>query len=202
MRTRILSDTCDINFFVSEYNRLAGSARYTTAQLAGLKIRAFYDFRMRMVAGYAINDRFPYKTLSYIPDDLTLHGKSIKQENGLRFAEVIALWIGRSASNGLRAFIYSLSVIDCALLRPNFILGGCSLKSARRTQMRALPNLLWQGEGKPFKRGLHNWVYFATPLQAILRLPYALVMGWLDRWRPPHRKRKKYPRRSRATGQS
>jgi hypothetical protein len=163
-----------------------------------MHIRVFYDSQQRMIAGYAINNKPPYKTLSYVPDDVCLNGIRVTSSNEIVFSEVIALWIKASASNTIRASVYCMSVIDSALLKPDFILGGCSLRGARRTQMRALPKLLWHGTGKPFDKVVHNWVFYATPLQAVLRLPYAVVMGWVDRLPKIHRIAKRFLRRAKV----
>ena len=98
-----------------------------------------------MVAGYAVNSQPPYKTLSYVPDDIKLGHVTVKQADNIRFAEIIALWIDQEVGNFLRTRVYVLSIIDCIRQRPDYLLGGCSFEKARRTQMRALPNLLWEG---------------------------------------------------------
>lgn len=198
MWTRVLKCEDEIEVFVSEYNRLAGGVRYSSGQLKGLKVRAFYDSMGRIMGGYAVNSTPPYRTLSYVPGDVTIRGVKIQHTTEVTCAEVVALWINSSATNLLRALLYSRSVIDCYLMSPNYILGGCSLSGARRTQMRVLPNLLWEGNGVPFNKVVYNWVYYSGPLEAVARLPYAIAMGWLDRSRLIRRVTKRFNLRNKG----
>ena len=180
MRTKIINSSSQLAEFIDCYNKLAGNIRYHRNEFTGLHVRAFF-IKGIMVAGYVINDKPPYRTLEHIPKNERETIPLLNHEYPVSFAEVNALWIKKRAPNRIRALVYCLSVIDCFSKKKDYILGGCLLSGARRTQMRAISKLLWAGESKQFGRLRYNWVFYSKPLNAVVRLPYAVLGGWMER---------------------
>ncbi|KPA14939.1 hypothetical protein MHK_004854 [Candidatus Magnetomorum sp. HK-1] len=180
MRTRLLYNLSELTNFASQYNAYAGAERYKAKDFWGLHVRVFYR-QEEIVAGYVVNHTPPYRTLSWIPPMSMRKIDILNREPKTTFAEVNALWINRHLPNSYRASIYCSSVIDCALKKTNYILGGCLVKNVLKTQMRALPHLMWSGTSTPFGKPSDTWIFYAHPLEAVLRLPYAVVGGWYER---------------------
>lgn len=188
--TRLLSSDDDLAAYARSYNALLGLQRYRADDLRGLHVRGFFRGG-RLVGGYAVNDRPPYAYVTLIPE---------AQRAGLAFdvgtarlAEIRALWLHPRAPNVLRAALYVRSVLDAAAFRPDYVVGGAFVEQVRRTQMRALPHLLWEGvvEGQGVKQ--HAWFFYARPWEAVLRTPYASTGGWWDRMRRRVQKRSRQP---------
>ncbi len=142
-------------------------------------MRAFF-LNDEMVGGYSINTGPRFFHIDMIPVRKLSEDRFLNQ-NKPTFTEVRSLWIKSRAPNHLRAEIYCRSVIDAAATRPDYILGGTFTEKYRKTQMRALPKLLYHGEVEVWDKTQVWWIFYGKPIECILRLPFAVIGGWLDR---------------------
>jgi len=175
---KIITTEADLETFVTFYNR--GTNRRASDDLKGLFVRAFYINGL-MVGGYSINNNTNLFHIGIIPCKERRRLELLDQDP--YFAEVQSLWIQSHVPNRVRAEIYCKSVIDAAATKPDYILGGTFQESYRQTQMRALPMLLYSGEVEVWGERQFWWIFYGKPVSCILRLPFAVVGGWLDRRR-------------------
>ena len=178
--SRILTAPEDISSFAEGHNQAAGRRLYDAVDFSQMMVRGFY-LGGTMVAGYAINVSAPYFYLDLIPPDVRTRLPLLNHHRPLRFAEMRALWIQRRVPNYLRAQIYCRTILDCAAQRPDYLLGGTVIPAARRMQMWVVPRPLWDGAVEAWGEQHHAWLFYGTPAECVLRLPYAITRGWLER---------------------
>ena len=177
-RSKVVTEVTELQVFVDGYNR--GTTKRSVEDYGGKFVRAFY-VGDEMVGGYSLNQEQPFFHIDMIP---TEELKSLPiQYSDIKITEIRSLWIKGKAPNLLRATVYCRSVLDAALTRPSYILGGTFTEKFRKVQMRALPNLLYFGDVNVWGRVQKWWIFFGTPFQCVIRLPYAVFGGWTDRVR-------------------
>jgi len=177
IKSKVLIDRSDLQVFVDNYNQ--GSKKRKVEDLEGIFVRAFFS-GSEMLGGYSINTKSPVFHIDMIPSNHVSTLPLLKEKN-LNLTEIRSLWIKSRASNVLRAIVYCRSVLDAAATRPSYIIGGTFTERYRKTQMRALPRLLYFGDVNVWNKKQEWWIFYGKPFECVSRLPYAVIGGWIDR---------------------
>ena len=171
MRSQILTHATDLQVFARRFGKRGNPVALDYLRRA--QVRAFFDARGNMFAGYALNLTHPLRYIDWVPEVSRGHLPVLAKHRQL--GELTCIWIygreGRISSER----IYLRAVCDALRSRTEFVLGGTLSSVVYGIQSQLLPRIVYSGPTTHFGEPRHCWIYGATRNELRWRVAVSLV---------------------------
>ena len=171
MRSQILTHATDLQVFARRFGKRGNPVALDYLRRA--QVRAFFDARGNMFAGYALNLTHPLRYIDWVPEVSRGHLPVLAKHRHL--GELTCIWIygreGRMSSER----IYLHAVCDAIRSRAGFVLGGTLSSVVYGIQSQLLPRIVYSGPTTHFGEPRHCWIYGATRNELRRRVAVSLV---------------------------
>jgi hypothetical protein len=181
MKSKILKNECELRIFAEKFKERANDV--SLSYLVNSKVRAYFDSKGEMVAGYACNVKRLLRYELWIPEEKRGQIPLFTFKNKL--CELTCIWISSREGRISSEMIYLHSVIDALCSGAEYILGGTLSAAVFGIQTQSLPNLLYEGGTHYFGTSRQCWVYYASRWELLYNImtafPYSIIMGVLGK---------------------
>jgi hypothetical protein len=181
MKSKILKNECELRIFAEKFKDRANDV--SLSYLIDSKVRAYFDSKGEMVAGYASNLKRPLRYELWIPVEKRAQIPLFTSKNKL--CELTCIWISSREGRISSEMIYLHSVIDALCSGAKYILGGTLSAAVFGIQTQSLPHLLYKGDTHFFGTSRQCWVYYASRWELIYKImpafTYSIFMGALGK---------------------
>lgn len=159
---KLLTFMVEKNQYRQTYETLSGG-KISDEYLAQGQVRAFYNRKNEMVAGYIINSTPNFRYIDYIPEADRTH-LAIDIQND-KIMEITCIWIKKEKlERGQRHAIYLQLIQDCLATDTDYVLGGSVVEKIRDLQQSVLRHALWEGMST---KSQYQWVYFGKRIELL-----------------------------------
>ncbi|NOH63281.1 hypothetical protein [Vibrio sp. RE88] len=142
-----LSRDSDFLEFAKHYQSISGN----TSKIEQLKsrtcVRAFYDSKGEMCAGYTVNCDNPLVYIADLPKHMEAHPLQHATEN---IVEGGGLWVERELSDFERGFVFIYASWDAYRMKKRYFMSGARNPKVAERQKYIYPNILFEGPTEKF----------------------------------------------------
>lgn len=129
------------------------------------RVRGFYNSEGRLVSGYVVNARAPFRYRDWVPAER--QGElSFLDENEPHFCEWTCIYFDESISKVQRAFIYLRGIVDLLLTGKRYLLGGAVHRPIMMQQTAVLDRPLYSGPTTLVGKST-AYLYYGTRISTI-----------------------------------
>ena len=171
MQAKILTSAADLEVFAHRFGKRGNPVALDYLRRA--QVRAFFDSRGNMFAGYVLNLTDPLRYIDWVPEVSRGHLPMLAKHRQL--GELTCIWIYGREGRVSSERIYLNAVCDALRSRASFVLGGTLSSVVYGIQSQLLPRIVYSGPTTHFGEPRHCWIYGATRNELRRRLAVSLV---------------------------
>ncbi len=176
MRSRILATNQELDEFGGRFAERGNPV--SLSYLRRAQVRAFYDRKGQMFAGYAMNRSEPLRYWEWVPEAARAGSTfAVKRPD---CCELTCIWISGGSTTLTTGRIYAWAMLDALRSGAGYVVGGTLNPIVFGIQSQVLSQNLYQGPTEYFGHSRACFIYGATRLQLARWLVFSLPRVMLE----------------------
>ncbi|MCG9682919.1 hypothetical protein L1D31_10070 [Vibrio sp. Isolate23] len=147
LRSKRISSDEDFQAFAKHYQSISGNKTRVEHLQSRTCVRAFFDTKGEMCAGYSVNCGNPLVYMADLPADMKEHPLQYATEN---IVEGGGLWVERALSDFERGFVFIYASWEAYRMKKRYFMSGARNPKVAERQKYIYPHVLFEGPTEKF----------------------------------------------------